>query len=141
MLYDSAFGQSGLEASLIFNKDDKVRAGIKGDFRTFNTSNLAHNFNMPGTKVDLWASYNFAKKVWVSTEIFLYGNRVMSLDSMDAPINQGIVADINLSADYRFTERISIFLELNNILGNDWQRWYNYRATPFNVKAGATFAF
>lgn len=141
MLYDSAFGQSGLEASIFFNKEDKIRAGVKGDFRVFKTSNISHNFNMPGTKVDFWASYNFAKKVWVSTEVYLLGSRVMSLDSAGLPIEQGITPNVNLSADYRFNERISVFLELNNILGIDWQRWYNYRATPFNVKGGVTFSF
>lgn len=141
MLYDSSFGVTGLEAALIYNKDDKIRAGVKGDFRSFNTSNISHNFNMPNTRVDLWASYNFAKKVWVATEVYLWGSRVMSLAADGSEINQGITADVNLSADYRFSKRISVFLELNNILGNNWQRWHGYQERPFDVKGGVTLAF
>jgi hypothetical protein len=141
MLYDSAFGQTGLEASIFFNKEDKIRAGIKGDFRAFKTSNILYNFNMPGTQVDFWASYNFAKKVWVSTEVYLWGPRVMSLDSLDQPIRQGITPNVNLSADYRFNKRLSLFLGMNNILAINWQRWYNYQMQPFNIKGGVTFSF
>ncbi len=143
MLYDSNFTQSGLELALTFNKNDKVRAGVKGDFRSFRTSNIAKNFNMPGTKVDIWGSYNFANKVWIGAEVYLFGPRTMTLsnDSIPVEIKQGIVADVNLSAEYRFSKRLSVFLELNNLLDNRWQRWYNYQERPFDIKGGLTFSF
>jgi outer membrane cobalamin receptor len=143
MLYDSSFQQTGAELSLIFNKNDKVRAGIKGDFRAFKTNQVAANFGIPGTKVDIWGSYNFANKVWVATEIYVFGPRTMSMtsDSIPVAIEQGIVADVNLSAEYRFSKRLSVFLELNNLLDNRWQRWYNYQERPFDIKGGLTFSF
>lgn len=144
MQYDSNFVQSGAEIALTFNKNDKIRAGVKGDFRSFKTSNMEKNFNVPGTKVDIWGSYNFANKVWVATEIYLFGPRTMSLhvDSTGTTeITQGVVADINLSAEYRFSKRLSVFLELNNLLDNRWQRWYNYQERPFDIKGGVTFSF
>ncbi len=143
MQYDSNFTQSGAELSLIFNKNDKVRAGIKGDFRSFRTSNIVKNFNMPGTKVDIWGSYNFANKVWIAAEVYVFGPRTMGLtnDSIPAEIKQGVVADVNLSAEYRFSKRLSVFLELNNLLDNRWQRWYNYQERPFDIKGGLTFSF
>ena len=149
MLYDSNFTQSGAEISLTFNKNDKIRAGVRGDFRSFKTSNIYANFNMPGTKVDIWGSYNFANKVWVAAEIYLFGPRTMSVqvDTITGPsdilipIKQGVVADVNLSAEYRFSKRLSLFLELNNLLDNRWQRWYNYQERPFDIKGGVTFSF
>jgi hypothetical protein len=141
LLYDSNFTQTGVKLALVYNNANKIRAGVTGDFRSFRTSNISYNFNMPGVKVDIWGSYNFADKVLLGTEVYLFGNRVMSLDSLGAPIEQGITADVNVNAAYRFSERISVFLELNNLLGNNWQRWYGYRERPFDVKAGVTFAF
>ena len=141
LLYDSVFVETGSELALLFNKDNKIRAGVKGYFRNFNTSNVAANFGVANTQIDIFASYNFAKKVWVATEVYLYGNRTMSLDSTGAPIEQGFAADVNLSADYRFSNRISIFLELNNLLGSTYYNWHNYQVRPFDVKAGATLSF
>lgn len=141
LVYDSAFVETGSEIALLFNKDDKIRAGVTGHFRNFKTSNIAANFGVANTQVDIFASYNFAKKVWIATEIYLYGNRTMSIDSLGNPIEQGFAADVNLSADYRFSKRISIFLELNNMLGSTYYNWHNYQVRPFDVKAGATLSF
>ena len=71
----------------------------------------------------------------------LYGERAMTVDSTGNAITQGFAADVNLSADYRFSKRISIFLELNNLLSTNYQEWYNYRVRPFDVKAGVTVSF
>lgn len=141
MVYDSSFTETGSEIALLFNKDDKIRAGIRGSFRNFDTTNVAANFGIPTSQIDLFGSYNFANKVWVATEIYLYGKRTMSIDSSGAPIVQNFAADVNLSADYRFSNRISIFLELNNLLGTTYSNWHNYQVRPFDVKAGATLSF
>lgn len=141
LVYDSTFIETGSDIALLFNKDDKIRAGITGHFRNFQTSNVAANFGVAGTQIDIFGSYNFAKKVWIATEIYLYGNRTMSIDSLGNPIEQGFAADVNLSADYRFSKRISIFLELNNLLGSTYYNWHNYQVRPFDVKAGATVSF
>jgi len=141
MVYDSNFTETGSEIALSFNKENKIRAGIRGHFRRFTTSNIAYNFGIPNTQVDLWGSYRVAEKVSVGTEIFLYGNRVMSVDADGNPINQGFAADANLNADYRFSKTLSIFLELNNLLSTSYSNWYNYPVRPFDVKAGVTLSF
>lgn len=140
-LYDSSFSETGSEIALMFNKDDKIRAGIRGHYRNFKTSNIPFYFGIPKSQIDLWGSYNVADKVWIATEIYLYGERAMTVDSTGNAINQGFAADVNLSADYRFSKRISIFLELNNLLSTNYQEWYNYRVRPFDVKAGVTVSF
>lgn len=141
MVYDSNFAESGSEISLLFNKENKIRAGIKANFRRFVTSNIAYNFGIPNTQVDLWGSYRVADKVTVGTEIFLYGPRTMTVDTLGNPIEQGFAADVNLNADYRFSKSFSIFLELNNLLNSTYANWYNYQVRPFDVKAGATISF
>lgn len=140
-VYDTNFRESGAELSLVFNKSNKIKAGMTGKFRSFKTSNIAHNYNVPNTRFDLWGSYNFADKVLITTEIYVFGKRTMSLDSSGVGIEQPAQADINLSADYRFSKRISVFLELNNILSNQYYRWHNYLERPLDIKAGVTLAF
>lgn len=141
MVYDSSFSETGSEIALMFNKEDKIRAGIRGNFRTFNTSNVPFYFGIPRSQVDIWASYNVADKVWIATELYLYGNRTLTVDNSGNAIDQGFAADINLSADYRFSKRISIFLQLNNLLSTSYNRWYNYPVRPFDLKAGVTLSF
>ena len=65
----------------------------------------------------------------------------MTADSAGNLVNQNMFADLNFSADYRFSKRFSVFLEMNNILGYRYYRWYNYQQRPFDIKGGLTFAF
>lgn len=141
MVYDSTYQEQGIDLSLGFNMNDKVRAGVRGLFRNWKTSNIADNFGQSPMRFDLWGNYNFADKVTVGTEVFVYGKRNMSVDALGNFITQDPLANVNLSVDYRFNKRISLFLELNNILNNTYDRWYNYQERPFDVKGGVTLAF
>lgn len=141
MVYDSNFRQTGAQVSLGFNKDDKIMAGIRGEFRGFKTGSQPFYYGMPKTKVDFYAGYNFADKVLVNAEVYLLGGRTMTIDTAGNAITQSAVADVNLAAEYRFSKRFSIFLNLNNLLGSKYARWYNYQVRPFDVKGGLTVSF
>lgn len=141
VVYDSLTKESGVEVNMQVNVDDRIRAGMKGTFRQFSMNNVSHNFAIPNTRFDFWASGKFADKVWITTEVYLFGKRTMTLDTAGNEINENAMADVNLQVDYSFSKRISIFMELNNILSNRYFRWYNYRERPFDIKAGATLSF
>jgi outer membrane receptor protein involved in Fe transport len=51
------------------------------------------------------------------------------------------VIDINIGAEYRYSERLSAFLNLNNIANQRYYRWNNYPNQRFNLLAGLTWAF
>lgn len=47
--------------------------------------------------------------------------------------------DLSLHGDYYFTSSWGAFAEINNILGNKREPWYNYPSFGFNAKAGILF--
>ena len=47
--------------------------------------------------------------------------------------------DLNLHADYYFSGSFGAFMELNNLLGNNRERWASYPSFGFNAKAGILF--
>jgi hypothetical protein len=47
--------------------------------------------------------------------------------------------DLNLHGDYFFTNQFGAFVEINNILGNNRERWANYPSFGFNAKGGVIF--
>ena len=141
MVYDTLFKEGGAEVGISFNYKDKIKAGLEGKFRSFKTSNIAANYGIPNLEMDFYAGYNFADKVWVTAEVFLKGKRTMTSDALGNPITQNVMADINFMAEYRFLKRFSIFLDLNNLLGNKYTKWYNYQERPFDVRGGVSVSF
>nr|MBP6661169.1 hypothetical protein [Chitinophagales bacterium] len=49
--------------------------------------------------------------------------------------------DINLSANYFITKNIGVFVDVNNVAFQKWQRYYNYPTYQFQVIAGAKLSF
>ncbi len=49
--------------------------------------------------------------------------------------------DMNIGLDYRYTKNISLFVNLNNLTNNQYQRWVNLPVYGFNVMGGLTVSF
>lgn len=49
--------------------------------------------------------------------------------------------DLSANAEYNIIPRLSLFLQLNNILGTKYERWNQYQAYGFNVIGGLRFKF
>lgn len=50
------------------------------------------------------------------------------------------IADINAEFTYLFTDHLAAFVKLNNILGKNYQRYYNYPQLGLNFLAGINIA-
>lgn len=50
-------------------------------------------------------------------------------------------ADLSLGAEYRLTPKFSLFLDINNVFGSNYEYWYNYPHYGINVLGGLTFSF
>ncbi|MCD4695055.1 MAG: hypothetical protein K8S16_02345 [Bacteroidales bacterium] len=49
--------------------------------------------------------------------------------------------DLNLGFEYRYSKVLSGFLNLNNILGQRYEHWYNYPTYRFNFLLGISYSF
>ena len=49
--------------------------------------------------------------------------------------------DLSANAEYNIIPRLSVFLQLNNILGTQYQRWNQYKTYGFNIIGGLRFKF
>ena len=53
----------------------------------------------------------------------------------------GFIADGNLGVEYRYSKRVSAFLQINNLASQRYSRWLNYPVMPIQVMAGITARF
>lgn len=56
-------------------------------------------------------------------------------------VNLKTIADLQLKADFKITDRFSIFAEGNNILNGQNTRWMNYPVRGIQLLGGASFKF
>ena len=57
------------------------------------------------------------------------------------PAKSDPVADINLGAEFTVMPRLNLWLQMNNMLNNAYQRWNQYPVLGFTVLGGVVYSF
>ena len=103
-------------------------------------------WHLPELKFTLRGNYNLFDKIYVKADFTLEQGRkspvyLFNPADDDIAVNLPVIADGNLSVEYRYNSRISAFVQLNNIAGQKYDRWYNNRVQGFQILGGVTFGF
>jgi outer membrane cobalamin receptor len=94
---------------------------------------------------NIFGQYNFRKDWQFNADLFLRGASAAAMGykgdantyvRMNDP---GI--DLNLKASYRIEKGIFAYLELNNLMGSQYQRWYGYPQWGTQFFIGAQYLF
>lgn len=129
------------DGELMYNHDKKLRVGLKTSYNSYNTSSLPAAFHRPQFESSLFGTYNLFDKVFFQADI----SYISGIDAWDRASDEVVrldpIIDINLKTDFRFTQRLSAFAELNNILSNNYVRYQYYPVQGINVLLGLTYSF
>ena len=137
-------------AELLFHQSDKLQVQLRGDYWSYKTERELEAWHLPNYRVGITGTYDLRDKILVRADVFAIGERkARSLNAIDGidpvdgvtTVNLKGYVDANLGFEYRYTKRLSAFLNFNNIASQKYQQWYRYRVQGFNVLGGVTYAF
>ncbi|OUJ74714.1 TonB-dependent receptor [Hymenobacter crusticola] len=150
LVYDRKATQLlNIHGEAIYNATEQFRIGFKADYNGYKVHSLAKAFHRPAFQSTLFASYNMYSKLLLGAELYTYSAsygtgfqyqpQLVAYREIIRPTDS--VIDLNLRADYRILEKLSIFALGNNLLGRKYERFLNYPVKGFNVLAGVTYDF
>ncbi|WP_188813586.1 hypothetical protein [Hymenobacter cavernae] len=150
LVYDRKATQLlNIHGEAIYNATEQFRIGFKADYNGYKVHSLAKAFHRPAFQSTLFATYNMYSKLLLSAELYTYSSSygtgydytspTIGYRAITRPTDS--VIDLNLRADYRILEKLSIFALGNNLLGRKYERFLNYPVKGFNVLAGVTYDF
>ena len=132
------------ETEFDFSKNLTFGGNFK--FDNYSTTNQKEAWNLPTMQVTGIAKYKTHK--WYATaNIFYVGERKDVSYSSNFPASAttvntvGSFVDANLNGGYHFSDRFSAFLQLNNVLGNNYQQFNNFNVQGFQILGGLTYKF
>jgi hypothetical protein len=149
VVYDS-IDVFGLSAQVSYHNGDKFNVYLKGEYNSYSTLYEQHAWNMPAVDITLGGVYDLADKILVRADVFFVGKRkAKSLSFVqDAQFekNEYIVdlpafLDFNLGFEYRYSKKISAFLNFNNIISKKYLMYNKYPVQGINIMGGVTFSF
>lgn len=142
-----------LSGEIMYRVGDRLQILAMGVFRDFNTQREFEAWHRPNFEIGFTGFYQIQNKVIIKAESHVLGPQwAKSYDNSLADFfgNDGNqvfgeriapVIDINFGVEYRYTERLSGFLNLNNVIAQRYQRWNQYPNQRINFVGGITYSF
>jgi hypothetical protein len=146
ILYDDVntlqvFGEITSEISQNFS------LGVNATFNSYSTDTTAEAWNLPALQATLFTTFSITEKLYGGASIFYVGERKdLDLNTAAFPSVSPVVTldgyvDLNVNFGYKFSDRLSVFVKGSNLIGDNYERWYNYNVQGIQVLGGATYKF
>ena len=130
--------------------DEKLKIDGLARFNSYEMMHHAFAWNLPVLEFQLRGSYNLYDKFLLNIDgrietgrkalVYEAGEGVLE-ENGQFYVNLGSIVDFNLGVEYRYNKRITAFFQLNNIISQRYNSWYNYPVQPIQVMGGVSFRF
>ena len=139
VLYDN-ITQFQLGGELLYQSSERFDIGAKAEYNYYGTTLLEYAYHLPNLRMSIFTGYNISDKLIVNAEAFVVGKRdILPVNYSDRELAP--YYDINLGVEYRYSELLSAFIQINNLTAKKYDLWYGYAAQRFNVLGGVTYRF
>ena len=123
-----------------------VAVGVNGTFNTYSQENLPEAWNLPQFQLGANVDANISAKWYAGANLFFVGDRKDFQRNNDGPSTDNIKTvksyfDANAHVGYKYSQRFTAFLRLNNIGNQAYEQWLNYPVQSFHVLLGANYKF
>ncbi|MDR7210072.1 TonB-dependent receptor [Flavobacterium piscis] len=125
---------------------ENVSFGINGTFNSYKNDGNLEAWNLPTMKLSSNLDVNITKQWYAGLNVFYVGERKDMQSNLDVITDPAVVTlksyfDANAHIGYKFSERLTFFLKLNNIGNQAYEKWLNYPVQGFQGLAGANYKF
>jgi len=111
------------------------------DYYNYSTKSITGPLHRPDYSLSISASYQLNQKFLAGLEAsFTGGIEGLNLESGTSRKLQSI-NDLNVNFEYTLNRNLGAFLQFNNVLSQDYERYLNYRNRGIVVLAGVRYSF
>jgi hypothetical protein len=142
VIYDN-MNLLNIKASLGYVKVKDLQARLLANYYHYIPVDEEKAWQMPNYEIGLDAGYTFLEKYTLRASIMMIGSRYALVynEGLKEAVKMKTAVDIGFGAEYRINKMISAFADVNNILNQNYQRWYEYPVQSILVMAGVKLTF
>ncbi|WP_017731960.1 hypothetical protein [Nafulsella turpanensis] len=127
---------------LSYTVTDRFLTSLRADYFAYNTDDVAAAWHKPEYKVEWLANYNLYDKILFSANAFVLGGiTAREIGTLDTEVELKPIADLGVGIEYLFSPQAAAFLQLENILSQQFERYYHYPSRGIVVTIGGSYAF
>ncbi|MBN1118467.1 MAG: hypothetical protein JXA77_14745 [Bacteroidales bacterium] len=115
---------------------------LQGNYNNHNTASELKAWHLPVYTLNFTTSFNFKEKIFVNLDLLNIGTRyAYNFEHPNMPHLLDPIWDINLKLEYKYSEVLSGFIDVYNILSKQYYLWNQYPTQKLNVLIGFSYKF
>ncbi len=134
---------SSLNGVIKYSNKDNIEIGTIAKFNIYYLANKVkskdkedENLNhIPTVKLTLFSKYELLEGLQFGLDTFFVAGM------KGRPNMNNYYTDVNFSSYYKLSDKLSLSLNLNNVLNQNYEFWSYYKVQGFQVIAGLTYRF
>jgi hypothetical protein len=150
VIYDDGKARiNGFNGELDFKASDAFNIFGRVEVKDYQLASEAEPWNLPKFLLTTGTTIHIDNKLSISGSLLFRG---ATKDRIYVPtsgvgaaqltqVSISSFADVSGSAEYKVTNKISVFVQANNILNRSYQNWLYYPNYGFNIFGGVGFSF
>ncbi|MBL4593154.1 MAG: hypothetical protein JKX68_04965 [Flavobacteriales bacterium] len=142
---------SKVTGELTYQKLEKFKILLGANYYKYSLRNEIKAWHKPEFKISLSGIYDLSDKIIIRADFFHFSKQYAKTLRTETTNNTITfieeakeldgVFDLNLGLEYRYTKKLSAFIQFNNIASSAYKRWEDYPTQKFGVLGGLTYSF
>ncbi len=140
-VYESTMNAIKLQGEFGYTVQDNLSLLASANFTQFNAFSV-NNYAWGLVPVEITGSaiWKPLKDLQVKADLFYLGGSMYKTGSIP-PTRLSPGLDLNIGGEFYVQKNWRIWLQMNNLFNNTYQRWNQYPVFGFNVMAGVVYSF
>ncbi|MEM9052020.1 MAG: hypothetical protein AAGC47_08225 [Bacteroidota bacterium] len=136
---------------ITYQKEGQWGATFRGQLFSYDTENEAEAWHLPNFEFGLEGHYNLYNKFIIGANVNFIGSRqvksLLPIPNQDAEdggfwqVELDPYLDLGLSVEYKYTSRLSAFIEANNLTATKYDIYYRFPAQRAFILGGVKYSF
>jgi len=140
-IYEPSMEVLQLHGEVAYTEGEVFSASAKLEFNQFTKLEREKKaWGMIPAEIDASLKWRLMKDLWLRSDLFVWDGPQYRGKNGDA--YKGTTGfDFSTGLEFRITKQFNLWLQLNNILNNKYERWHQYQAYGFNILGGIVYSF
>jgi hypothetical protein len=140
-IYEPSMEALQLHAELGYTLGETFSASAKLDFNEYtNLQREKKAWGLIPLEFDAAMKWRLMEDLWWRADLFAWdGPQYRGKNGEAYKGTTGF--DLSTGLEFRITKQFNLWLQVNNILNNKYERWHQYQAYGFNILGGVVYSF
>jgi hypothetical protein len=140
VLYESTMNVVQIHGELGYTLQEKLSLLAGATFRRFSNMPSYEPWGLLPFEVTGSLKWKILKDLQLKADVFFWDGSKYRNTSLNT-LRLKPAADLNLGAEFSVMPKLNLWVQLNNVLNNKYQRWNQYEVLGLNVLGGVVYSF